>query len=147
MIKDLEQKLKCLTEKFKVVNVEYQQLQWDINIIKSKISKLKADLWEQKAKSLIGKYIKWEHNEYYYFFHILRSSKDEIIGEIVSQCYNISGGQKKLSEIRYQPNCWMYLSIIARGEDIERLEENYKEITEEEFNLRKTTPLHNQEEL
>lgn len=142
-IRDLEQKLKSLTERFKVVNVEYQQLQWDINTIKSKISGLKADLWEQKAKSLIGKYIKWENNKYHYhFFHILRSSKSEIIGEIVSQYYYISDGNKKLSEIKYQPHCWMYLTNIAKCDDIERLEENYKEITEEEFNLRKTTPLH-----
>lgn len=143
-LKDLEKEYKALTKRCVIANSKYIKLVGEVNTVRHRIDNLTKNIWDEKAKSLVGKYIAWEEGDYYYFFHVVQSNKNNIIGEMISHCYYLFDGDRKLDEIRYKPHCWQALNGID-AEGMEKLKEGtlYKEITEEEFNLRKTTPICN----
>lgn len=66
---------------------------------------------------------------------------------MISHHYDLFNGDRGLDEIKYKSYRWLSLKGID-VEGMEKLKEGtlYKEITEEEFNLRKTTPICNTEE-
>lgn len=147
-LKDLEKEYTALVKRCVRAGSKYAKLENEVNAIMHRINNLTENIWEEKAKSLTGKYIAWEEGDYYYFFHVVQSNKYNIIGEIISHSYYLFDGDMKLNEIKYKPHCWQALNDINRSKSMENLKEGtlYKEITEEEFNLRKTTPIYNTEE-
>lgn len=147
-LKELEKEYEALSKRCVRANLEYDKLENEISNIIHRIDNLTKDVWEEKAKSLTGKYIAWKEGDLYFFFHVVQSNKFDIIGEMIFHYYNLFNGNMELSEIRYKTHRRVALNDIDRDKGIEKLKEGtlYKEITEEEFNLRKTTPIYNTEE-
>lgn len=147
----LEEEYKTLSKKSKITRSNLLKLEDEIKTVRCRIDNLTKNIWDEKTKSLVGKYIAWEDEEqdyYYYFFHVVQSNKNNIIGEMISHWYYLSDGNKELAEINYKPHRCIALNDIDRKECLKKLKKGtlYKEITEEEFNLRKTTPIGNTEE-
>lgn len=147
-LKDLEKEYKALTKRCAIANSKFIKLQDEVNTVRHRIDNLTMNIWDEKAKSLIGKYIAWEEGDHYYFFHVVQSNKSNIIGERIFHYYALLNGDMELVEINYRPHRWIALDGIDRDKGMEKLKEGtlYKEITEEEFNLRKITPIDNTEE-